>query len=252
MSYLWELAINYLFIQFSILFFILPFYIAYKFINHDIKFRHLALNSHIKNFLSSPAANYLIFTWAAAEAICWFVIPEFLLLLVIFLKVRNKIKLLAFDILGTTVGTVLGLILSLYLKIDLTRVPYITQNMINQVQAWYGGLGSLALLYQPFSGVPYKVFVLTAYGSHLNLVWFLILAIAVRLARYYIFYLLFVGLYPFLYRLISKNYLPIFLISCFIFSILFLKVYNSYGPEYTINNQDIQKMKSIILLIKGK
>lgn len=247
-----ETLINYLFIQFSILAFVAPFYLIYKRSHPEASFKHLALNSHLENFLSSKQANYLVFIWAASEAIFWFIIPEFLLLLVIFLRIKNKRTLLVYDILGTAFGTVLGLAISIYTKFDVTKVPYITENMVHQVQIWYQGLGSFGLFFQPFSGVPYKVFVLNVHNFDINLLWFIFLAIVIRIARYYIFYLIFVGLYPFLHRLVSKNYIPIFLLSCFIFSAIFLKVYHAYGQNYVVDDREVKNIERVILLIKER
>lgn len=231
-----EIITNYLFIQGSILFFIAPFYWAYQHRHPEISLKHLVLNENIERFLSSTQANYLAFAWAAAEAICWFIIPEFLLLLVIFLRVKNKRALLIADILGTTFGTIIGLLLSVYTNFNVVKVPYITSGMIEQVKVWYQSLGSLGMFYQPFSGVPYKVFVMSVHQFDINLVWFVSLAILIRIARYYIFYLIFVGLYPFLHRRISHHYLPIFLLSCFIFSVMFLRVYKIYNQGYELKN----------------
>jgi membrane protein YqaA with SNARE-associated domain len=247
-----QIILNYLFIQFSIIAFVAPFYLVYKYFNPEVKFRHLALNKHIEDFFSSPQANYLVFFWAAAEAICWFIIPEFLLLLVIFLRVRNKITLLIYDISGTAFGTVLGLFLSFHTHFDVSKVLYISQNMVFQVQAWYKELGSFGLFFQPFSGVPYKVFVLSAHSFNLNWFWFVILAILIRVARYYIFYLIFVGLYPFLHRLISKNYIPIFLLSCFLFSAIFLRVYHAYGQDYIINTRGAEGVNQVVHFFTNK
>jgi membrane protein YqaA with SNARE-associated domain len=252
MHYTFEVIINYLFIQISILLFIAPFYLSYKYRHPGFSFKHLLTNEHIEKFFSSNQANWLIFFWAAAEATCWFIIPEFLLLLVIFLRVKNKRKLLAYDIAGTFIGTIIGLMLSIYTKFNVLIIPYITPNMAHQVQAWYTSFGSFGLLFQPFSGIPYKVFVQNAHYFHLNLFLFLLLAVVVRVARYYLFYLLFVGLFPFLHRFISRNYIPIFMISCFIFSLLFLKVYNSYGPTYVVDTKGIGDMGREILIIKNR
>lgn len=252
MAYISEIILNYLFIQLSILAFVAPFYLIYKYYHPETSFKHLALNSHLEDFLSSKQANYLVFIWAASEAIFWFIIPEFLLLLVIFLRVKNKRTLLLYDIWGTAFGTVVGLILSIYTNFDVAYIPYITQNMIQQVQVWYRSLGSLGLFFQPFSGVPYKVFVLNAHYFQINFLWFVVLAVIIRIARYYIFYLIFVGLYPFLHNFISRNYIPIFLISCFIFSAMFLKVYHAYGPSYVVDDREVKYIERSYLFIKER
>ena len=252
MSNLWQIIINYFFVQISILLFICPFYFVYLYKHKNASIKNIFFNCHIEDFLSSKQANYMIYIWAGAEAICWFIIPEFLLLLIIFLRVRNKKALLIYDILGTIAGTFLGLFISIFLKFNIATVPYITQSMVDQAKIWYQGLGLFGLFFQPFSGVPYKVFVATISGFHINLFLFLILAVFIRIARYYIFYTIFVNLYPFWHNFISKNYIPIFLSGCFIFSFMFLKVYRSYGPSYTPNDDNVYIIKNIRTLLPAK
>ena len=46
----------------------------------------------------------------------------------------------------------------------------------------------------------------------------------------------FVGhIYPVFHRWVYKNYLPLFFIATFIFSVLLYKVYNSYGIGYVVH-----------------
>lgn len=240
MSITFEIIKNYLFIQLAILLFMAPFYLLYRFSNKHIALKHIKLNEHAEEFLTSRWANYLVACWAAAEAIIWFVIPEFLLLLVVFLGLKNKRKLLYFDIAGTTVGTILGLVLSAYTSINVSSFPYITTNMVDQVKVWYEQLGSMALFFQPFSGVPYKVFVLNTHGFINHIVMFVLLAVIIRIARYYIFYVIFSGLHPLLHRFVSRNYIPIFILSCFVFASIFLRVYKGYGDSYVVSEKSSQ------------
>lgn len=223
-----ELLSHYLFIQSSILLFITPFYLAFCWQKSEFKFDNLSSNSYFENFLSSRQANYLMFSWALLEAICWFVIPEFLLLLIMFLRVRNKRALIVGDILGTFIGTIIGLVIYSKYDFDLTQIPYIACGMTEQVKIWYQELGSWALFLQPFSGVPYKVFIHGAHDFDLNIYGFILLAIFVRVSRYYIFYCLFDLLYPLLHRIISQNYVPIFLLSCLVFSTALVHIYETY------------------------
>jgi len=227
-----EIVLNYLFIQASILLFLSPFLLVYFFSYPELKFRHILFNKFAEDFLASKYANWLIFLWAAAEATVWFVIPEFLLLLIIFLKIKNKKKLLVYDFLGTILGTVIGLIIFFTFKIDLAKVPYVTEGMIRQVDFWYKNLGILALIHQPFSGIPYKVFLYSASKFSFFLPIFFTFAIVIRMTRYYILYFIFDGLYPFFHRFISKKYTYIFFLSCLIFSIMLLKIVLSYGSLF--------------------
>lgn len=240
MAYIWVIIQNYIVIQLSILAFFAPFYLAYLSRHKKFNGNKLTLSEHLERFFVSREANYLVFTWAALEAIIWFVIPEFLLLLIVFLRVKNKILLLKYDILGTLVGTLLAFVIA---PTHMSNIPYVQPNMIKQVQVWYTHLGILGLLFQPFSGVPYKVFTLTADQFHFFLPLFLLFAVLVRISRYFFFYFLFVNLYPFLHRFVYKNYVPLFLIASFIFTIALLKIYNIYGDQYLIDYTFIQKYK---------
>lgn len=242
---------NYFFIQITILAFIAPFYSAYRYTHNKAGLKNISFNLHLENFFSSKQANFLVFLWAASEAIIWFVIPELLLLLIIFLRVRKKVQLLICDIFGTTVGTILAMIISLN-QSEILKIPYVQENMIKQVEVWYQQLGIFGLIFQPFSGVPYKIFILTANEFNFFIPTFIIFGILVRISRYYIFYLIFSGIYPFLHRFVYRNYLPMFFIACFIFSLLLLKVYNLYGPSYEIDYSFITKLEyfNSLILIK--
>ncbi len=84
----------------------------------------------------SRESNLLITAWAAAEAFIWFVLPEFLLFLIIFMKVRHKFDLLKYDVIGTVIGTIIGIIW--HAPADfLVKLPFIHQGMIDQVHTWF-------------------------------------------------------------------------------------------------------------------
>ena len=234
-----ELAANYLFIQVSILAFIAPFWWFPRRGQTAVPFSWLG-HAHLREFFASTPAHFLVFAWAAAEAVVWFVIPEFLLLLIVFLRAERKIYLLGWDVAGTAAGTVLGLGISVFTHFDVSSVPYVTPNMVSQVEIWYQGLGPFAVFCQPFSGVPYKVFVLGAAVHPMNLWAFLGLAVAVRVGRYAIFYFLFVGLFPVVHRFVSKNYLPVALAGCMLFSVLLLQVTHFYGPAYVADDREVK------------
>lgn len=237
-----SLVLNYFLIQISILVFFAPFYLIYR-INHARSgLKNISFNGHLEYFFSSKQANYLVFLWAASEATIWFVIPEFLLLLIIFLRIRKKIELLIYDILGTIVGTTIALMIHAP-RNEIISMPYIQENMVKQVDVWYQHAGIFGLIFQPFSGVPYKIFTLLANEYSFFIPAFIILGVLVRISRYYIFYLIFFGIYPLIHRFIYKNYIPMFIVACIIFSLLLLKVYNFYGPSYQVDYSFIDKIE---------
>lgn len=182
----------------------------------------------MENFFTSKYANWLVFFWAMAEALVWFVIPEFLLLLLIFMRIRRKRELLYYDIGGTVAGTLVAFVFHVPERL-IASLPYIQPSMVAQVKYWYNHHGILGLAYQPFSGVPYKVFTNLAPQYHFFVLTFLVVAVLVRISRYYLIYLFFSGIYPLLHKYVYRNYARLFLVATFIFSVLLLRVYMTYS-----------------------
>src|SRR5882757_1400478 len=143
MAIVLQLIVNYLYVQVGILLFTLPFYALYR-RRAGSAGVHTTLNRHLELFFESRPANWLIFTWALAEAVTWFVIPEFLLLLIVFMRVQRKTELLIYDIAGTVVGTLIAFFIHLPAA-QIERLPYITHNMLLQTQAWYSHFGMFGL-----------------------------------------------------------------------------------------------------------
>jgi hypothetical protein len=243
MSAVLLVLVNFFLILVSILIFASPFYVVYKRRQGKLSDSR-GINREIENFFQSPQANWLVFFWAFGEALFWFVIPEFLLLLIVFMRVRRKRELLLFDIYGTIAGTILAFIINLPVNI-IEKIPYIQPAMVHQAEIWYQKYGLFALAYQPFSGVPYKVFAFLAPNYHLFIIFFIVAAVFVRVARYYIFYAIFSSIYPVLHKYVYRNYVRLLLIVIFIFSLMLLKVFAAYGPQYKIISES---HKSSVLL----
>lgn len=218
--------LNYLLVLVAIAVFTAPFYAAYRWRRKAEPGQNV--NLEFERFFGSHQANWLVFCWAFGEALVWFVIPEFLLLLVIFMRLRRKRELLFFDIYGTAAGSAVAYAINLPVRL-IDKLPYIQPKMVAQTQSWYHQHGLLGLVYQPFSGVPYKVFTFLAPHYHFFILAFLAVAIIVRVARYYIFFSIFSLLYPVLHKRVYRNYLRLVVVAIFIFSVLLLRVYHSYS-----------------------
>lgn len=220
---------NFAFISLSILLFFLPFVAVFWYRRRTLiaeKTPHF--NYFMEKFFMSKESNALVATWAAAEAIVWFVIPEFLLILVIFMKVRRKTQLVIYDIIGTVIGTTIAVLLHLS-NSSLLKVPYIYQNMIDSVSKWYDQYGMLGIAFQPFSGVPYKVFnaLVLDYGFIIPI--FIILAVAVRMFRYLIVFEITKAIYPFVHKIVRKHYLILFVCAIAIFTALLMDISYKYS-----------------------
>lgn len=234
---------NYLLVLTCIILFIAPFYLLYWRKHVGTGGPKVSFNRHLEYFFTSEYANWLVFFWAMGEALVWFVIPEFLLILLVFMRIKGKRQLLYYDIGGTVVGTLLAFVIKLPERF-IAKLPYIQPSMVAQVRHWYAAHGMLGLIYQPFSGIPYKVFTHLAPDYHFFILTFLIVAVVVRISRYYLIYLLLISIYPFLHRYVYRNYVRLFLIATFIFSIILLRVYDSYGSFHVISATGVSSKSS--------
>lgn len=221
--------INFCVVFAAIFLFFLPFVAVFWYRRRrEMAGKRPHFNYFMEKFFHSPESNALIATWAAAEAVIWFVIPEFLLILIMFMKVRRKAQLVKYDIIGTVIGTIIALMLHLPER-TLLALPYVYQDMVTHVNGWFSEYGIFGIFFQPFSGVPYKVFNALAldYGFFIPL--FIILAVVARMLRYLIVYEITKALYPFVHRFVRKHYLVLFVVATMVFTILLMKISTNYS-----------------------
>lgn len=96
-----------------------------------------------------------------AEALFWPILPDFLVFAVIPAAPTRWFKLAVAAAIGSVFGGVMGYWLA-FLRdssAPLEYLPLITEGMIHQAGAWFASDGAIAVLRQPLSGIPYKVFV---------------------------------------------------------------------------------------------
>jgi hypothetical protein len=194
----------------------------------EIRAKRPPFNHFMENFFSSRQLNWLVFFWALSEALIWFVIPEFLLFLIIFMRVKHKTQLLWYDIAGTIAGSIIGLCFVLPHSVFL-QIPFVYQKMLDTTHAWYEQLGVWALIHQPFSGVPYKVFLFESHAFSFNLFLFIALALLLRVGRYALAYGLFLLGYPVLHRFVYRHYAILLALAVVIFSLMLMKVSYLYS-----------------------
>lgn len=233
MHLVFDYVLNTLIIQLSILAFIAPFYGLYRYSHYKNNQVKVNLNTHLEYFLTSKHANYLVFFWALGEALVWFVIPEFLLLLMVFMRIRKRFELLTYDIYGTVVGIIIAVSLNIS-DASLLKMPYVKENMVLQVQSWFESLGVWGLLYQPFSGVPFKVFNHSMQDYGFPLIAYILIALIVRAGRYALFYFIFNGMYAKIHNSVRDNYVRLWVVATTIFAVLLYEVYTSFGSDYVI------------------
>lgn len=209
--------------------FFAPFVAVFAWRNREqIREKRPHFNYFMERFFGSRESDALVFFWAAGEAVVWFIIPEFLLILLIFMKVKRKFDLVKYDILGTIVGTLIALWWRLPHD-TFVHLPYIRPRMLTQVDTWYQQHGILGLAFQPFSGVPYKVFNHEAAGFHFFIPLFLLVAITARMIRYVVVYEVTKALFPVLHPFVRKHYGWLFVLAIGIFTFLLLHVVAIYS-----------------------
>lgn len=208
--------------------FFLPFVgIFYWRHRHEIRLKKPGFNQFMVLFFQSRPSNWLVFFWALGEAVVWFIIPEFLLFLLFFMRIKRKRQLLVYDIAGTAVGTVIGLLVHMSDK-TLLSVPYIFPGMIAQVREWYDTMGIWALINQPFSGVPYKVFIAEVHDFAIPIILFIVLAVIIRLLRYLFIYMVLQLIYPAVTLFVRRNYAWLFVTGIAVFTLMLMRVSDIY------------------------
>lgn len=190
--------------------------------------KQVHFNYFMEKFFLSMESNVMVLLWAAGEAIAWFVIPEFLLVLLIFMKIKRKRELVKYDVAGTVLGTLIALIMHLPNEV-LLKMPYVYQGMITQVGTWFDANGVLGILYQPFSGVPFKIFNALAldYGFFIPL--YIVLAVSARILRYIVTYEVMKAIYPFIHKFVRRHYAILFAVAIAVFTMLLMQISKAYN-----------------------
>lgn len=229
LHYLIQIPANFALVLGSILVFFAPFIAAFWWRNRQkISEVKPHFNQFMEQFFLSPESNVMIIFWAAGEAIAWFVLPEFLLFLMVFMKVRHKFDLLKYDIIGTLIGTTIAVIWHAPEAL-LTKLPYVYPSMFTQVRDWFSHYGVLGLFFQPFSGVPFKVFNSLALDFHFFIPLFIFVALIARISRYFIAYEVTKAIYPFIHTFVRKHYAILLIVAIFVFTLLLMAVSHTYG-----------------------
>jgi membrane protein YqaA with SNARE-associated domain len=137
-----------------------------------------------RDFVESPTALWLCFLWGFFEAFVWPIVPEFVLVPLVFVAPRRVRVLVATTLAGSVCGGLLAYLLSLTFvgPLLLERAWLVTDPMRDATASWLESSGALGLLHQPLSGVPYKVFGLQA-GPHMDPFSFVVVSAVVRGGR---------------------------------------------------------------------
>jgi 1-acyl-sn-glycerol-3-phosphate acyltransferase len=123
--------------------------------------------------------------WGVAEALWWPIVPDFLLLALVPLVPRRWWKLAAAASAGSVVGGAFGYALGGTISPNdlLGAAPLITERMAQTARDWLVDFGPPAILRQPLSGIPYKVFVFTGRDIGVDFSGFLLFSAIARSMR---------------------------------------------------------------------
>jgi membrane protein YqaA with SNARE-associated domain len=111
--------------------------------------------------------------WSFSEAICWFILPDFLLLPLAVLAPDKTRRLIVTAWISSVLGTlVLWLMMSqlpAHQASLIFALPFTHEGMLPKIQTLADLYGDGSAMFQPFSGIPAKVWVYSAvYLNHWN------------------------------------------------------------------------------------
>lgn len=123
----------------------------------------------LQRFANSISGDITLLLWSFAEAICWFILPDFLLLILAILAPQKTLKWVLLSIIGSLTGTIVLITLLHWLPINFAtiifRLPFTHIGMLTKVEHFIQSYGHISILLQPFSGIPSKVWTYDIYQS---------------------------------------------------------------------------------------
>jgi membrane protein YqaA with SNARE-associated domain len=120
--------------------------------------RHLF--ARLRRFAVSRAAIWFVALWASAEALAWPIVPDLLILFLVLAAPRRWASFVAAAIVGVVVGGAAAMLIgsSAAGPHVVRSLPLVTDRMVGEASSVLGDEGAAAVLGQPLSGIPYKVF----------------------------------------------------------------------------------------------
>lgn len=180
--------------------------------------RTVSLHQRVARFARSRAALWLLFGWSFAEAMWWPIIPDFLVAPLALAAPGRWIVLAV----AATGGSVLGGVAAFHLgsvgEWLASSAPLLTPRMHEQAATWMSDAGAGALLQQPLSGIPYKVFALQAAQAGLSPLGFGAMSIVARGLRIGAVAAIFAGGGLALQRVWPRIFGPFLVAYCIVFA----------------------------------
>jgi hypothetical protein len=141
-----------------------------------------------KAFADSISGDNLLILWSFLEAICWFVFPDFLIVILSVLAPQKTKRWIALSTASSFFGTVTLFCSFRFLPLEAFQVmfhlPFTHTDMLSRIEKLGSIHGYTSILFQPFSGIPAKVWSYSAYHTfHWNIFAFLLLLTSARSIR---------------------------------------------------------------------
>lgn len=146
------------------------------------------LFSRVQRLVDSDWSLILALFWGLSEALFWPILPDFYLFAVVPVRPGRWWRLAGFAALGSIVGGVIGYWLAYprQSSFPLEYMPLVTEGMIHQAGMWLASEGPLAVLRQPLSGIPYKVFVYLSGAGRVPFFDYLLASVVARAPRIFL------------------------------------------------------------------
>jgi membrane protein YqaA with SNARE-associated domain len=117
-----------------------------------------------ESFCATPFATRVLFVWAAAEAIFWPIVPDYLLLPMVVGGRRRYWRMLGAAVLGSTVGGIMIYLFAFFLpraaESLVPHLPLVQGFMLQKADLALARQGVMAFWTQPFSGVSFRFYAL--------------------------------------------------------------------------------------------
>jgi 1-acyl-sn-glycerol-3-phosphate acyltransferase len=139
------------------------------------------LRIRVERFAMAWYGTLLVAAWAFGEALSWPLLPELILAVLCLAGPRAGIRLSLGAAVGSVVGGAAGYLLAAHGIV--APEPVTTARMHAAVAAQVAAHGAAAVLAQPLSGIPFKVYVAACGARHVGLVRFLLESAQARGAR---------------------------------------------------------------------
>jgi membrane protein YqaA with SNARE-associated domain len=125
-----------------------------------------------ERFASSRSGTRLMFAWALAEATVWPIIPDFLLIPMAAANRRRFHVPLVAAVTGMAVGGATTVLFAYraprYARGLLRHLPLVHEQQIDVARGHLAAHGTVAFLYQPWTGVPSKIWAVVAGAERPN------------------------------------------------------------------------------------